>query len=93
MIGYYVHHQGRGHCSRATAIAGRIDTDVVALTSASLSDPAFSEVITLDRDDADPEPREVDVHGLLHRLPWARRCRPRWSPRCTPRRRRGSSRL
>lgn len=69
MIGYYVHHQGRGHCSRATAIAGRIDTDVVALTSASLSDPAFSEVITLDRDDADPEPREVDVHGLLHWAP------------------------
>ena len=69
MIGYYVHHQGHGHCSRATAVAGQIGTDVVALTSASLCDPAFSEVITLERDDADPEPSDVDVHGLLHWAP------------------------
>ncbi|PKZ65958.1 hypothetical protein CYJ73_07325 [Gordonia terrae] len=69
MIGYYVHHQGRGHCSRATAVAGQIGTDVVALTSASLCDPAFSEVISLDRDDADPEPSDVDVNGLLHWAP------------------------
>ncbi|WP_238418812.1 hypothetical protein [Gordonia sp. 'Campus'] len=69
MIGYYVHHQGRGHCSRATAIAAHIDTDVVALTSAQLSDPAFAEVVELDRDDADPNPRDVDAAGLLHWAP------------------------
>ncbi|MFE0749057.1 hypothetical protein [Gordonia sp. NPDC058843] len=69
MIGYYVHHQGRGHCSRATAIAGQIGTDVVALTSAALADPAFSEVISLDRDDTDEQPHDVDAGGLLHWAP------------------------
>ncbi|SCB75224.1 MULTISPECIES: hypothetical protein [unclassified Gordonia (in: high G+C Gram-positive bacteria)] len=69
MIGYYVHHQGRGHCSRATAVAGHLGTDVVALTSASLTAPVFSEVITLERDDSDPQPRDVDAGGLLHWAP------------------------
>ncbi|MDH3008683.1 hypothetical protein [Gordonia alkanivorans] len=69
MIGYYVHHQGRGHCSRSAAIAAHLQTDVVALTSAELTDPAFSEVITLDRDDADPAPTDVDAGGLLHWAP------------------------
>lgn len=69
MIGYYVHHQGRGHCARAAAIAAQLPTDVVALTSAELTDPAFSEVVTLDRDDADPAPSDVDAGGLLHWAP------------------------
>ncbi|MDH3012271.1 hypothetical protein [Gordonia alkanivorans] len=69
MIGYYVHHQGRGHCSRSAAIAAHLQTDVVALTSAELTEPAFSEVITLDRDDADPAPTDVDAGGLLHWAP------------------------
>ena len=68
MIGYYVHHQGRGHCSRATAVAGHLGTDVVALTSASLTAPVFSEVITLARDDSDPQPRDVDAGGRSARL-------------------------
>ncbi|WP_168706858.1 hypothetical protein [Gordonia paraffinivorans] len=69
MIGYYVHHQGQGHCSRAAAVAAHIGSDVVALTSASLDDPAFAEVVRLDRDDADAHPVDVDVHGLLHWAP------------------------
>ncbi|MEO9329768.1 hypothetical protein [Gordonia aurantiaca] len=73
MIGYYVHHQGRGHSSRASAIAAQLPSDVVALTSADLDDPVFAEVITLDRDDAAPSPVDVDVDGLLH-----------WAPRNDP---------
>ncbi|OLT51293.1 hypothetical protein BJF87_16480 [Gordonia sp. CNJ-863] len=69
MIGYYVHHQGRGHCSRAAAIAAHVQTEVVALTSAELTDPAFSEVVTLHRDDTDPAPVDVDAGGLLHWAP------------------------
>ncbi|GAC55445.1 hypothetical protein [Gordonia amicalis] len=69
MIGYYVHHQGRGHCSRAAAIAAHLPTGVVALTSAELTDPAFDEVVVLDRDDADPSPSGIDAGGLLHWAP------------------------
>lgn len=34
MIGYYVHHHGRGHRQRAGVLAGRLSTPVTALSSA-----------------------------------------------------------
>ena len=33
MIGYYVHHQGRGHLSRLQAVAAHLHTPVVGLSS------------------------------------------------------------
>ena len=33
MIGYYVHHQGRGHLSRLQAVAAHLNTPVVGLSS------------------------------------------------------------
>lgn len=78
MIGYYVHHHGRGHLTRARTLAGRLDTPVVALTSLALEHPhPFREVVHLDRDDASTAPRNptAGVHCT------GRRCRTRGSVR------------
>ena len=32
MIGYYIHHHGRGHLTRAASIARKLNLDVTALT-------------------------------------------------------------
>ncbi|MCH5641228.1 hypothetical protein [Gordonia sp. ABSL49_1] len=74
MIGYYIHHQGMGHRMRAEAIAASSTVPFVALTSLAddavpLSDSAFDEVITLDRDDTAHCPVDVDAGGALHWAP------------------------
>ncbi|NKZ90874.1 hypothetical protein GS966_13140 [Rhodococcus hoagii] len=70
MIGYYVHHHGRGHLTRARTLAGRLDTPVVALTSLALEHPhPFREVVHLDRDDASAAPRNPTAGGALHWAP------------------------
>ncbi|WP_291038284.1 glycosyltransferase [Herbiconiux sp.] len=51
MIGYYVHHQGRGHSSRAVAIAARLGRDVTGLSSSPRPDGWPGEWIVLPRDD------------------------------------------
>lgn len=92
MIGYYVHHHGRGHLTRARTLARRLETPVVALTSLELAAPEpFREVVTLDRDDAAAHPRNPTAGGALHWSPlqdaglrsrmsaiseWVRRARP-----------------
>ena len=52
MIGYYVHHLGRGHLEMARCVAARLTGDVTGLSS--LARPAGwpGEWLTLPRDDA-----------------------------------------
>ena len=68
MIGYYVHHVGRGHLGNASCIASALDHEVVGLSSlprpAEWSDPW----IELPRDDSAPA-RDPDAHGSLHWAP------------------------
>ncbi|MCS5721808.1 hypothetical protein N1028_15670 [Herbiconiux sp. CPCC 203407] len=57
MIGYYVHHQGRGHASRAAAVAARLGREVTGLSSSPRPDGWAGEWIELPRDNgpaADP---------------------------------------
>lgn len=70
MIGYYVHHHGRGHLTRARTLARRLDTPVVALTSLALTDPGpFRDVVTLARDDDSSRPQDPTAGGTLHWAP------------------------
>ena len=71
MIGYYVHHQGRGHLRRLEAVAAHLRTPVVGLSS--LPKPAGwqGDWVQLARDD-DPSPAssdDVSARGVLHWAP------------------------
>jgi Glycosyltransferase family 28 C-terminal domain len=72
VIGYYVHHQGRGHLSRLEAIAVHLRTPVVGLSS--LPKPAGwqGDWVQLARDD-DPSPASSDDVTALGVLHWAPR--------------------
>ena len=72
MIGYYVHHQGRGHLSRLEAVAAHLRTPVVGLSS--LPKPAGwqGDWVQLARDD-DPSPASSDDVSALGVLHWAPR--------------------
>lgn len=71
MLGYYVHHHGEGHRTRAARLAAELDDDVVALTS--LPRPAdlapFHDWVQLARDDEDATARAHDAGGALHWAP------------------------
>ncbi len=71
MIGYYVHHQGRGHLTRATSIARELRHRVVALSS--LSPPAaempFTDWIRLPGDDTAAVGTDPTAGGALHWAP------------------------
>lgn len=69
MIGYYIHHQGRGHLNRALAIAAELDQTVVGLSSHPRSVDWSGEWVDLPRDDESIEPRDVDAHTRLHWVP------------------------
>jgi UDP-N-acetylglucosamine:LPS N-acetylglucosamine transferase len=70
MIGYYVHHQGHGHLSRAVSICRQLQQPVTALTSLELSEPhPFADTVTLARDDAADTVAEPTAHGALHWVP------------------------
>ena len=76
MIGYYVHHVGQGHLSRATAIAGRLaerGESVVVLSSLPRPSTWSGEWVTLARDDARAAPStpdaDADAGGRLHWVP------------------------
>jgi UDP-N-acetylglucosamine--N-acetylmuramyl-(pentapeptide) pyrophosphoryl-undecaprenol N-acetylglucosamine transferase len=92
VIGWYVHHHGRGHLARAVGIAAALTEPVVVFSS--LPAPAkhpFAEWIQLARDDSQTEPQDPTASGLLHWVPlhdrglqdrmsqlgnWIARCRP-----------------
>lgn len=70
MIGYYVHHHGRGHLARASCVAAASDEPVVALSS--LPEPAgspFAAWIALPPDPAVPDPWHPTAGGALHWAP------------------------
>lgn len=71
MIGYYVHHQGRGHLSRLEAVAAYLRTPVTGLSSLPQPDGWQGDWVRLARDD-DPSPSasdDVSARGVLHWAP------------------------
>lgn len=68
MIGWYVHHQGRGHLHRALAVGAELDEPVTVLSS--LDPPAGhpGDWVRLDRDDGD-DGGEPSAGGRLHWAP------------------------
>ncbi|MHA3701822.1 glycosyltransferase [Jatrophihabitans sp. YIM 134969] len=69
MIGWYVHHQGRGHLTRARCVAPLLDEPVVGLSS--LPDPGgtFDDWVRLPPDDLATDPGDHTAHGALHWAP------------------------
>ena len=71
MIGYYVHHQGRGHLARATEIARRLTEPVTVLSS--LPRPAqiepFAGWIELEHDEDGVTSPDLTAGGALHFAP------------------------
>lgn len=68
MIGWYVHHVGRGHLHHALAITDRIAEPVVGLSSLDRPAGWRGDWIRLARDDDGNVPAP-DAHGALHWAP------------------------
>ena len=68
MIGYYVHHVGRGHLSRAEAIVRELPEPVTVLSSLPRPDGWTHGWVQLDRDD-DGDPDNSACPPLLHWAP------------------------
>lgn len=66
MIGWYVHHHGRGHAHRAACVAAVLDAPVTGLSSAPVPDGWTGDWVQLPPDDAGPDPT---AGGLLHWAP------------------------
>ena len=72
MIGYYVHHQGDGHVTRAAAIANRLGGEpVIGLSSRPRPDDWAGAWLQLARDDAPVARTDADptAGGALHWAP------------------------
>jgi hypothetical protein len=69
MIGYYVHHQGVGHLTRACAIAARLDEEVTGLSSLAAPPEWTGAWLTLARDDDAAAPADPVAGGALHWAP------------------------
>lgn len=69
MIGYYVHHVGRGHLHRATAVAAASTVPVVGLSSLPRPAGWKGEWVTLPRDDEGRHGGDVTAGGRLHWAP------------------------
>jgi hypothetical protein len=70
LIGYYVHHHGRGHLARATSICAQLDQPVTVLTSLPLGDAApFDEVVPLPRDDGGAPAVDPTASAVFHWVP------------------------
>ncbi|AKT50318.1 hypothetical protein [Arsenicicoccus sp. oral taxon 190] len=89
MIGWYVHHHGRGHLHRARAVAAELREDVTVLSS--LPPEPWAPWVELPRDDLEGR-AGATAHGRLHFAPtdspghrerlarivaWVRETRPR----------------
>lgn len=73
-IGYYVHHQGHGHASRATAIAAQLTSPVTGLSSLPRPRDWPGDWVQLARDDEglaalDPTAPDPTAGGRLHWAP------------------------
>ncbi|MFE9134755.1 glycosyltransferase [Streptomyces sp. NPDC007355] len=70
MIGYYVHHQGKGHLHRARCVAGRTRTPVTGLSSLPRPDDWAGDWIRLPLDTGtDLAAADPTAHGRLHWVP------------------------
>jgi UDP-N-acetylglucosamine--N-acetylmuramyl-(pentapeptide) pyrophosphoryl-undecaprenol N-acetylglucosamine transferase len=69
MIGYYVHHHGRGHLARATSIYAHLRSPVTMLSSMALPDGTPHQHVLLPRDDAANSFSDPTAHGALHWAP------------------------
>ncbi|CAD6003852.1 glycosyltransferase [Agreia sp. COWG] len=70
MIGYYIHHQGRGHLNRALAIAAELDGAVTGLSSLAKPAEWVGNWVQLPRDDESASIAEgADAQGRLHWVP------------------------
>lgn len=71
MIGWYVHHQGRGHLTRATTVAPHLAEPVTVLSSLpEPSDSVFADWVRLRRDDDLEDATDPTAHGVLHWAPY-----------------------
>lgn len=69
MIGYYVHHQGRGHLHRMHSIAAHLSNPVTVLSSLVPTAEHRGPWVTLARDDVGGAPVDEEAHGVLHWVP------------------------
>ncbi len=70
MIGYYVHHHGRGHLARALCIAAHLPAPIAGLSSLPAPAGWPGDWIELDLDlAASGRPRELTANGALHWAP------------------------
>jgi hypothetical protein len=69
VIGYYIHHHGRGHLHRAMAVAAATETVVVGISSLPRPPEWIGPWMVLPRDDDGPEPIDASAHGRLHWVP------------------------
>lgn len=68
MIGYYIHHHGAGHLTRAIAVAKACTTTVTGLSSLPRPAQWDGPWIDLPMDDGDAA-ADVDAHERLHWVP------------------------
>jgi hypothetical protein len=69
VIGYYVHHHGRGHLHRALAVARELDEPLTVLSSLSPPEESPTAGVLLDRDDRVSSPPDPTAGGRLHWVP------------------------
>ena len=72
MIGWYVHHVGLGHATRARAVATHLRRPVTGLGSGPVPAGWPGAWVVLERDDRDAVPSpvtDVTAHGRLHWVP------------------------
>lgn len=69
MIGYYIHHHGRGHLHRAITIAAATDTMVVGMSSLPRPPEWTGPWMVLPRDDVGPTPVDASANNRLHWVP------------------------
>jgi hypothetical protein len=69
VIGYYVHHHGRGHLHRATAIAQELGTEVVGLSSLARPAQWSGGWVSLPEDADGTEMNDPTAGGRLHWVP------------------------
>lgn len=69
MIGYYVHHVGRGHLHRALTLARAMDVPVTGLSSLPRPEGWPGAWVHLDRDDDGDTGTDPTARGRLHWVP------------------------
>jgi UDP-N-acetylglucosamine--N-acetylmuramyl-(pentapeptide) pyrophosphoryl-undecaprenol N-acetylglucosamine transferase len=69
MIGYYVHHHGRGHLARATSVCAHLRSPVTLLSSIPLPEQPDAATVLLPRDDDASTSSDATANGVLHWAP------------------------